>query len=86
MHDYIHNANIDLYRRLIAESECDPKRDDDRHKTLLKLLDEETAKDNKSNRGVSPSRSTIGCSLASAPGELSTNFAIGRHLNSDRGG
>jgi hypothetical protein len=39
MQGYIHNANTDLYRRLIAESECDPKRDEDRHKTLLRLLD-----------------------------------------------
>ena len=27
MLDYIHNANIDLYRRLIAESERNPRRD-----------------------------------------------------------
>jgi hypothetical protein len=34
MLDYAHNANIDLYRRLIAESERNPKRDEDQHKIL----------------------------------------------------
>jgi hypothetical protein len=38
-------ANIDLYRHLIAESERNPKRDEDRHKILLTLLAEEIAKD-----------------------------------------
>jgi hypothetical protein len=47
MLNYVHNANIDLYRRLIAESERNPKRDEDRHKMLLTLLDEETAKDSR---------------------------------------
>jgi hypothetical protein len=54
MQDYVHNANIDLYRRLIAESERNPKRDGDRHKMLLTLLDEETAKDKKSHSVKSP--------------------------------
>jgi hypothetical protein len=45
--NHLHNANIDLYRRLIAESERNPKRDEDRHKMLLTLLDEETAKDSR---------------------------------------
>jgi hypothetical protein len=44
---FVHNANIELYRRLIAESERDPKRDEDRHKMLLILLTEEMAKDRK---------------------------------------
>ena len=35
------------YRHLIAESERDPKRDEDRHKTLLTLLVEEISKDKK---------------------------------------
>ena len=35
------------YRHLIAESERDPKRDEDRHKMLLTLLAEEIAKDKK---------------------------------------
>jgi hypothetical protein len=42
---FVRNANIDLYRRLIAESERNPKRDEDRHKMLLILLAEETARD-----------------------------------------
>jgi hypothetical protein len=33
--------------RLIAESELDPSRDEDRHKMLLTLLAEEIAKDKK---------------------------------------
>jgi hypothetical protein len=61
--NHLHNANIDLYRWLIAESERNPKRDEDRHKMLLSLLDEETAKkDKKSQSGFPPSRLTIGCS------------------------
>ena len=47
MDPYIHNANIQHYRRLIAESERNPKRDEDRHKMLLTLLSEEMAKDQK---------------------------------------
>ena len=39
MERFVHNANIELYRRLIAESEHDPKRDEDRHKMLQTLLD-----------------------------------------------
>jgi hypothetical protein len=63
MQDYVNNANVDLYRWLIAESERNPKRDEDRHKMLLSLLDEETAKkDKKSQSGFPPSRLTIGCS------------------------
>jgi hypothetical protein len=49
MDPYFHNANIQHYLRLIAESERNPKRDEDRHKMLLTLLAEETAKDQKGN-------------------------------------
>ena len=49
MDPYIHNANIQHYRRLIAESQRDPKRDEDRHEMLLTLLSEEVAKDQKRN-------------------------------------
>jgi hypothetical protein len=45
MERFVHKANIEHYRRLIAESECDPKRDEDRHEMLLRLLAEELAKD-----------------------------------------
>ena len=47
MERYVHNANIAHYRHLIAESERDLKRDEDRHKMLLTLLAEEEAKDKK---------------------------------------
>jgi len=47
MERFIHNANIEHYRRLIAESECNPNRDEDRHKVLQMLLAEEIAKDKK---------------------------------------
>ena len=47
MDPYIHDANIQHYRRLIAESERDPKRAEDRHKMLLTLLAEEIAKEKK---------------------------------------
>jgi len=39
-----HNENIALYKKLIAESERDPLRDEDRHKMLLTLLAEEKVK------------------------------------------
>ena len=41
MERFIHLANIDLYRHLIAESERDLARDEDRHAMLLTLLAEE---------------------------------------------
>lgn len=44
MERYVHQANIDHYRRLIADSERDPARDEDRHAMLLTLLAEEIAK------------------------------------------
>jgi hypothetical protein len=47
MERYIHQANIDHYRRLISDSERDPARDEDRHAMLLTLLAEEIARDNK---------------------------------------
>jgi hypothetical protein len=49
MHRFVHDANIQLYRKLIAESEHDPSRDEKRHKMLLTLLAEEMAKDVKAN-------------------------------------
>ena len=45
MERYLHNENIVLYRKLIAASELDRSRDEDRHKMLLTLLAEEKAKD-----------------------------------------
>jgi hypothetical protein len=44
MERHSYNANMAHYRHLIAESERDPKRDEDRHKNLLMLLAEEIAK------------------------------------------
>ena len=38
---FVHDANVTLYRKLIAESEQNPCRDETRHQTLLKLLAEE---------------------------------------------
>jgi len=43
MERFVHNANIELYRLLIAER-IDPSRDEDRHKMLLTLLAETFAK------------------------------------------
>ena len=45
MDDFVHAANIALYRKLIAESELDSSRDENRHAMLLTLLAEEMAKD-----------------------------------------
>jgi len=47
MERYIHKANIEHYRRLIAESEGDPNRNEDRYKMLLTLLAEEMVKEEK---------------------------------------
>ena len=47
MERFIHDANIAHYRHLIAESQRDPKRDEDRHQMLLTLLTEEIAKEKK---------------------------------------
>jgi hypothetical protein len=45
MERYVHAANIEHYRRLIAESESNLSRDEKRHAMLLTLLAEEMAKD-----------------------------------------
>ena len=47
MERFIHNANIEHYRRLIAESESNPSRDERRHAMLITFLAEEMAKDRK---------------------------------------
>jgi hypothetical protein len=53
MERYIHNANLELYRRLLEESKRDPSRDEDRHNMLLCLLAEEEAKDKRLRHGYS---------------------------------
>jgi hypothetical protein len=50
MHSFLHDENIALYRKLIAESASNPSRDEDRHAMLLTLLAEETAKAKKLSR------------------------------------
>jgi hypothetical protein len=45
---FVHSQNITYYRRLIAESERDPSRDEGRHQMLLRLLAEELAMDKRS--------------------------------------
>ncbi len=47
MHRFVRSENIAHYQKLIAASELDPSRDEDRHKMLLRLLAEEKAKDEK---------------------------------------
>jgi hypothetical protein len=44
MNRYALNENVAHYQKLISASELDPSRDEVRHKTLLRLLDEEKAK------------------------------------------
>jgi hypothetical protein len=41
---FVHSENIAHYKRLIAESERDPSRDEARHQMLLRLLAEELAR------------------------------------------
>jgi hypothetical protein len=45
MQRFVHNENIALYRKLIAESLGCQSRDEDRHAMLLTLLAEEEARD-----------------------------------------
>ena len=45
MQHFVRHENIALYKKLIAESENDPSRDEKRHAMLLTLLAEEKAKD-----------------------------------------
>jgi hypothetical protein len=42
--NWVQSENIARYRRLITVSENDPSRDEARHQTLLRLLDEEKAR------------------------------------------
>jgi hypothetical protein len=44
MHNYVIRENIRRFKKLIAISEGDPRRDEARHQTLLRLLAEEEAK------------------------------------------
>ena len=50
MQHFVRNENIALYKKLIAESESDPSRDEKRHAMLLTLLAEEKAKDINASR------------------------------------
>ena len=51
MSRFVHEGNIALYKKLIAESERDPSRDEARYKTLLRLLAEEMANEGKPPKG-----------------------------------
>ena len=51
MERFVHNENIALYRKLIAESLDCQSRDEDRHAMLLTLLAEEEARDSKPPNG-----------------------------------
>jgi hypothetical protein len=44
---FLHDENVAYYKKLIAESERDPSHDDARHKMLLRLLADESAKDDR---------------------------------------
>jgi hypothetical protein len=45
MERYTHQQNLARYRRLLAESERDPARNEIQHNWLLKLLADEEAED-----------------------------------------
>ena len=45
MQNFVHNQNIALYKKLIADSQLDPARDERRHAMLVTLLTEEVAKE-----------------------------------------
>jgi hypothetical protein len=47
MEQHVHRQNLAHYRRLIAESERDPARDEVQHNWLLKLLADEEAVDSR---------------------------------------
>ena len=63
MQPFVHDANIALYRRLIAESEQNPSRDENRHQTLLKLLAEEIVGDKMPTTGQTPAEPQRATSL-----------------------
>ena len=44
---FVHCENVAYYKRLIAESERDPSRNEARHQMLLRLLAEELAKNDR---------------------------------------
>jgi hypothetical protein len=44
---FVHDQNLKLYRKLVADSESNPNRDEDQHKTLMLLLAEEEARGRK---------------------------------------
>ncbi|HEX7562440.1 MAG TPA: hypothetical protein VF396_04150 [Bradyrhizobium sp.] len=52
MSRFLHEGNIALYKKLIAESERDPSRDEARYKILLRLLAEEMAKEGNPPKGT----------------------------------
>lgn len=51
MSRFVHEGNIALYKKLIAESARDPSRDEARYKILLRLLADEMAKEGKAAKG-----------------------------------
>jgi hypothetical protein len=51
MERFVHDANLEHYRKLIADSESDRSRDEERHKMLLRLFAEEKAKEKKPPNG-----------------------------------
>lgn len=51
MSRFEHRENIALYKKLIAESQRDPSRDEQRHAMLLRLLADEVAKEGKPRKG-----------------------------------
>ena len=52
MERYTHQQNLAHYRRLLAESERDPARNEVQHNWLLKLLADEESEDSKSLDGT----------------------------------
>ena len=53
MQTFIHNENIARYRKLIAEAERNPSRDEARYQVLLRLLADEVAKEAQPATGSS---------------------------------
>ena len=50
MERFVHNANLEHFRKLLSESESDPLPDEERHKMLLWLFAEEKVKDLKAKQ------------------------------------
>ena len=68
MQSFLHDENSALYRKLIAKSEGNPSRDEDRHAVPLTLLAKEEAKAENPTVRCLPDAMMNGAVMRNAPG------------------